>query len=655
VKISSWRVLCVLTAFCARAAAQTEPAEISVEGERRHPQEPPLDPYVAGSVVRGESLAAPGLQASDVMRSQTGVQVAELGGYGAPATASIRGATSAQTPVYLGGVRLNDEVGGVANLSLIPLWLIDRVEVYRGNAPLEASELGIGGAIFFEPRRPREDEFGAGVGAGSFGTASGFARASFGSDRHRALLGAEIVSSENDYAFASDGGTAFLSGDDSERRQRNADVSAFDAWLITRSNLDSATVDFLANQSRREQGVPRLALSPSLRARALLERGLYSIRARVPLGERDQHLLDLQTSLVSSSAQYDDPDSVLAFLAPTLHVVGRRAEQKLRSAWQLGKQLRLQGGIDATLERLRRRDGARLPSSHAAGSARAVLGMDFEVWRGLSLRALGAAECQSRNVSAAACAKLIPTGRVGLGFRTGPFTAFGNAGRYVRLPSLGELYGAAILVRGNERLRPELGATLDGGFRLQSSGKSSLQVAGDATAFVRWAEQLIGYVRSSQGYVVPENFEAARVAGLEMAVSADFEELVRAGLSLTLLDPRDTTPGRLRQNDVLPLQSRLVFVPTIGMKTPEIAPGVLDHARLDGEWLHRSNRYADAAGLVVLPGDDTVNLSSSLAWFSERLVTRARLENVFGAERFDVVGYPLPGRSFFASLELKWP
>jgi len=50
-----------------------------------------------------------------------------------------------------------------------------------------------------------------------------------------------------------------------------------------------------------------------------------------------------------------------------------------------------------------------------------------------------------------------------------------------------------------------------------------------------------------------------------------------------------------------------------------------------------------------------VNLSSSLAWFSERLVTRARLENVFGAERFDVVGYPLPGRSFFASLELKWP
>ena len=35
---------------------------------------------------------------------------------GAPATAAIRGATAEDTPVYLAGVRLNDDVGGTADL-----------------------------------------------------------------------------------------------------------------------------------------------------------------------------------------------------------------------------------------------------------------------------------------------------------------------------------------------------------------------------------------------------------------------------------------------------------------------------------------------------------------------------------------------------------
>ena len=64
--------------------------------------------------------------------------------------------TAAETPVYLAGVRINDDVAGAADLSTLPLWLIDRVEIYRGNAPLEADRFGIGGAIFFEPLRPRE-------------------------------------------------------------------------------------------------------------------------------------------------------------------------------------------------------------------------------------------------------------------------------------------------------------------------------------------------------------------------------------------------------------------------------------------------------------------------------------------------------------------
>lgn len=656
-RVLPWRVLGLVLSSSALSLAQAEaPIEITVEGQPRHPNQPSRDPYVAGSVVRGESLSAPGVSAADLLRTQAGVQVTELGGFGAPATASIRGATSAQTPVYLGGVRLNDEVGGVANLSAIPLWLIERIEVYRGNAPLDASELGIGGAIYFEPRRPRHDELGAGAGAGSFGTRTAFVRGSLGTDGQRALFGVEASRTDNDYAYESDGGTAFLSSDDGELRQTNTDVRRLDAWLLTRSDFErGAVIDSVVNIGFREQGVPRLALSPSTRTRARFERGLAAVRARMPLGAREQHLLTLQTSIVSSSVNYDDPESVLAFLAPSLEIVGQRVEQRMRASWQLNDSIELQSGLDAAAERLWRRDGRRVPEAHVGGAGRAVLGIQWEFLPGLSARALGAAECQTRSVSEASCHELLPVGRLGLGMRRGPLLVFANAGRYARFPGLGELHGAGILVRGNPRLEPELGETVDAGLRFETPRKESLHVWGDATAFLRWADQLIGYVRSPQGYVVPRNFEAARVGGLELSAGSQFEKLVRASVALTLTEPRDTTPQRGRANDVLPMMSRLVFVPTLGLRTPEIDSRVFEQARLDAEWVHRSNRYADAAGLVVLPGDDTLSLTLAVDWFSELLVTRARVENVLGCARFDVVGYPLPSRSAFVSAELSWP
>src|SRR5690606_2984127 len=139
------------------------PLEVTVRAPARHPQAAAKDPRVAASVVRRDELEAPGAGAADVLRRVPGLSVADTGGVGAPARA-------AQTPVYLGGVRLNDEVGGAVDLGTLPLWLLGRVEVYRGHAPMQADRLGIGGAIFLEPVAPTRSSFGAGALVGSFGS-----------------------------------------------------------------------------------------------------------------------------------------------------------------------------------------------------------------------------------------------------------------------------------------------------------------------------------------------------------------------------------------------------------------------------------------------------------------------------------------------------
>ena len=124
----------------------------------------------------------------DALSELPSVQVARTGAGSELATAAVRGATSAQTPVYLAGVRLNDDVTGTADLSTVPLFLLRRIEVYRGNAPLDADRLGIGGAIFIDPILPRAPRAAAGVGFGSFGALSTWAVGAVGSEQGAGAL-----------------------------------------------------------------------------------------------------------------------------------------------------------------------------------------------------------------------------------------------------------------------------------------------------------------------------------------------------------------------------------------------------------------------------------------------------------------------------------
>jgi iron complex outermembrane receptor protein len=89
--------------------------------------------------------------------------------------------------------------------------------------------------------------------------------------------------------------------------------------------------------------------------------------------------------------------------------------------------------------------------------------------------------------------------------------------------------------------------------------------------------------------------------------------------------------------------------------TGELKSRSLSSADLSLDATYLSNRFADAAGLIVIPEQTTLGISGAATWWSGVLVTRARLANALDTERFDVVGYPLPGRSLYVSAELHSP
>ncbi|HMJ15152.1 MAG TPA: TonB-dependent receptor, partial [Polyangiaceae bacterium] len=631
---------------------------VEVRGAPRAPHAPPKDPGVAGHVIRRERLMTPGMSAPEALRSAPGVQITESGGLGAPATASVRGATAAQTPVYFGSVRLNDEVAGAADLSSVPLWFVERVELYRGNAPLEADRLGIGGAVMFEPLRPKRSELAIGALAGSFGTRAAWLHSSAVTKRHALLVGVSAQAAENDYPFFDDRGTLFVEGDGGTARLRNADVSAYDLWLSSRSKVGSARIDVLSNHSLREQGVPKFALLPTYAARARFQRDFVALTARTPFEDACSYL-ELSTTALSGSSEFEDPLRELALAAIRVENRGERVEQNAALYLALPSGLVLRPALTAAVERLRRVDQKQLGDSELPSvvahriSSRAALAAELPVLDALAIRGLGSVECHGTSTgSRSACDSVELSGRIGPSVRLGNVLLYANLARYTRTPTLGELYGMGVLVRGNDDLEPESGWTVDGGARFTSDASGPVRGYADLSGYLRSASNLVSFVRTAQGYLFPENRQSARVLGAELAAGASYEKLVDTELAVTLLDPRDTSPGRMLANDVLPFQSRLVASQALRFWIPTLYP--VERPWIEVRYLYQSARYADPAGLARIPEQGSLDLELGAMALEEQLVARFRVRNLLATERFDVVGFPLPERTFYVSMEAKW-
>ena len=661
--VAAWAVAVRLVSSGSDARAD-DPPPLSAPVEEVRVAGPPVrdpvgakDEGVASSVVTRDRLAGPGLEAADVLRSQPGVAVTESGGYGAPATAAIRGATAADTPVYLAGVRLNDDVGGTADLSMVPLWLIDRVEVYRGNAPLEADQLGPGGAIFFEPRRPTKELGGVGYYGGSWGASKAWAYegARFGSVS--ALVGVSADHATNRYPFLNDHGTLFEPQTATTDTRQNADEGTLDGWGLARIDLGrGASLDVVANGITREQGVPSLALVQTREARERLDRGLGSVRARAPIDASGRYVLEARTSVIVGAATYDDPLLELALYTKHLSIVGRRVEQSLGAVLEPTPRLRVRPAVDVEREQIDR-DPDDIPLGRAHRElVRAAATAEYRLADPVKLRLLASGECHHTGARPdTTCDVLEPTGRAGFEIKSGAVQVLGNVGRYVRVPTLGEVYGVDATVHGNPALAPESGYTVDAGVRLQAPRGAFL--AGtylDAFVFGRWVDGLIAYERAGQGYVVPYNVGSARVLGAEVLGSVAFTPIVRAEVSATLLDPRDTSADRTTVNDVLPYRSRLVASPALRADWKRASREGVSGAGGAVRVLYQSSRYADPAGLGVIGDQTTVDLDAYLAWFDGRLTLRGRVADLFDAVRTDVIGYPLPGRSIYFGLEATW-
>jgi len=639
-----------------RAEPSAQAPAITVEGERQAPQAARKAPEVSASIITRERLEQPAMTAPEALRIAPGVQIVALGGFGAVATASLRGATAAQTPVYFAGVRLNDEVSGVGNLSDVPLAFVDRVEIYRSHPPLEASDLGIGGAILFEPKLPKTQELRLSLFAGSHGTRGATAHGSLKTPGGALLAGVETFDADNDYEIRSQNGTPHNPADDGYISQSNADAHSKSFWLHAEQRVGRARLRLLYQGVNREQGAPKLLLLPSRQARAVYGRDLVGLSTRIPLPDWGGSV-EVRSSGVVAHTALTDPLEELFLTTKFIDTRGERLEQAVLMRQSTVSGVRFGQQVTLSEERLRRieQDVNVLETALVAQrrSVRSALAGHLPLGDSVSANALVSLSCFGTAVSRAArCGNVALDGRVGLELRRKATHVYLNFSKSHRQPTLGELYGVSLFARGNPELVVEraLTAELGGRYTLDRDGATLLWL--DAAAFIRAETDGIRFERPAQGQNKPFNVGRSRTLGAELAAGVRPLRWLELNGSLSLLDPRNTSTERSEKNDVMTFKSRLRGNARLALRH-DFSGGVLSRAALAGVLMHQASQFADRAGLQVIPSSTSLDLESELALFDDRLNLRLRVTNLLDALLFDMVGYVLPGRSVYFSAEAR--
>lgn len=657
--------------------------EIVVEGQDTTTRADPQNTSMAVTVIEvGEELSASADVAS-VVDSVPGTTVQRLGGLGDYAAVSVRGADVRNTKVCLDGIPLNPDGASAVNLSELPLWAFERVEIYRGNAPARLGATAMGGVINLVTGDVDQGAYGGSVSHGSFTTNRllGTARipGRVGDARTGTLLVAEGFSTRGDYRYFADNGTEYNLLDDHVLSRSNNDKTQLNVHGLWSAQGDAWKLSLLDAFLSREEGLGGHVNSPTQTVRLATTRNLAAVQLEGHgdrlRGEvrtwglfRREELDDQDGEIGTGSQHQADRTSAVGVLghgrwAPVNAVIPSLTVSARRDAFVRADLLTEQ--TDAARSRVSL-SGAVGVDLHLFGE-RLTLSPVFQLtW--LDNRALVLQEAGDNTQTINGEPRdneLLPAPRGGLLLRpTDWLSAKANLAWGYRPPDFTELFGDRGAIVGNPSLGPEKGLQGDLGLRIALPDHGGLpegSVEGGVYAN-RMSDQIV-FVQNAQRTQVPVNLENTRARGVEAAVILRWWGWLETRSNLTRNWSENLSSDPAEAGNQLPRTPNWeVYQGTAFVRGDWLRVGH-SYSYTDGNYWDRTNYYRAAPrhfhGLFarVQPGPKAPSVELSVMNLLDRtvqVVPRNPLDPT-GADLVvqpitDFVGYPLPGRTVLFTL-----
>ncbi len=629
---------------------------------------------------------------ADALSDTVGVQVRRFGGLGDFSTVSVRGFSPGEVQVYLDGVPLSRADNETVNLADLPLDVVDHVEVYRGVSPLAFAQSGPGGVVNVVTRRPGDQPVTAASASwGSFDTRKADVVHSASAGNWDYLAFAHYLGSAGDFEFTNDQGTPGTADDRTETRINNGfnlgDLTARVGWRPGPSLALALTTESFVKQAGEPGGGSVQAEDAhlnTLRQLVHLDAALsqpaalpVQIDARVyGLYQQEQFKAPFEGPVSSGGFFPTDTDErtttaggqVLVRGALGAHQVPglllAASDERLAETDHIGN-FALQPGAAPDRTRVRGTVAGEDEVLLFGDRVSIVPGLRWEVFRDdfpgdprvpPALRAGGVSvrDFWSPRLGLRAEA------RRGLTF-------LANLGQYAREPNLEELFGNRGVVRGNPRLKPEKAFNWDVGFRFVAPPLvPALSGAGlEYAYFDNTIDDLIALRANTASISSPFNVSRAHVSGHEVSARGRLWNRLGLVANYTHQDARDEGDDPKKQGQLpgRPAHEAYVQVELAWSPASPLPFGAWAARWWPGRLFYELNLIADnvlnqAGSQPDVPANTQrrvdartyhgVGLELALPVAGVRVTFEVK--NAGDDRTADAFGFPLPGRSLFATV-----
>ncbi len=649
--------LFILLVSCRGVRAEDTPlGEVEVrasrESENGASPEAAHDSIAFTSVITADDLKGRRTNVAEALQDLAGVAIKQRGGLDDFATVSIRGSTSEQVAVYVDGILQNQGIGGSPNVAAVPTDQIERIEVYRGVAPARFGSSSIGGVVNIVTKRGKNKrETLLAQSYGSFNTYEGSLFQSQTIQPFHYNVGYTFTHSNGDFTYRDDNGTPFNPNDDRlvKRRNNQFDRHNLLTGLTWKSpSVEGLEVSFQNQFFREDRGIPGLATLTSDTANLSTTRDSVSVEV-TKRGLWKGFDLSLIPYFQFQKQQFADPDGDIGLGIQDndndTFQYGTRVEGQLLtgSHQKLGTYLEYRG------EQFLPVDFTKTPSAgpHSVrNSASLSLEDEIVLWDekivlNPSLRTEHIFDSQAGSPSTT---RHPVSGKIGIKYQPmgpeGTVVLKTNFSRSYRIPAFSELFGDRGTFVGNPNLKPEKGWNWDIGAAIR---KDPVRV--EVSYYLNTITDLIQFLQTSQFTVQAQNLNSARIQGAEATVAATgLWNHLDLSANYTFQWAKDTSglPGLngkfLPGRPIHAASGRAILRNAWGRVFGDLT--FLDHNFLDTQNVLRVDHR-----LLLTAG--------ASATFLKRFTTSFEAKNLLNERVSDIVGFPLPGRSYYGKLEVK--
>ncbi|HUS65057.1 MAG TPA: TonB-dependent receptor [Kofleriaceae bacterium] len=508
---------------------------------------------------------------ADLIEHQAGVFVRSRGGLGAFTSVSIRGSEANEVAILVDGVPLTRAASGVIDLSQLPASGLDRVEIYRGVPPVEFGSEAIGGAINLVTRRgSARPTWRAAAGLGSFGARSASAGHGRSSGALKLDVSAAYHGATGDFPYYDTAGTLANTTDDriTYRKNNGFDQGAVDV-TVAGGTTDRARWHLGAHGFVRHQGVPGVGIAGAETDRArlttgrlLADGGATGTRGRLTwraaaslLYERNSFSNPAGERVGPFGANVTEGEALAGGLTGRLAVPwAHPAQPGAQSAAKQSTVHQLWSFLAELRAEHRRPYNLLFPAQAGAPSTR-VLGAvavvdEVRLWGGratltpaVRLDAVHSRLAPGGDAQPRQSDDVFVSPRLTVRLEVAPaVTLRAGGGRFVRFPTLLELFGDGAFVLPRPTLVPESAWGGDAGLAVTTRGKRG-HAALEAAFFGRQVENTIAFV-SGGNTASATNLGETRMLGVEARGQAGVGDWLSLRVEYTYLSATRLATGK---------------------------------------------------------------------------------------------------------------